>query len=715
MGTIDISLQRIFLQLINGNVGLTIVELETYLSAWPDAQASEKLEVLKREYQLMTDYWVRGAKDPQLDKQYQRLLQRLYVVCSNISILRHIVNSSFLKGIYNQVYLNYNVWSVASIRQELENFVSEVALIELEPENTRKEKSLDIYKRHAKQMDALFNYVLVSGLWSDSFGSEMEDILLSPTIDSNDQQLLVSSVMLSLLNRFDMAKFRMLVNVYCKAVDEQVRQRALVGWALSIDDDWVNVYPELFAVISELLKSPEACRELTELQIQMVYALHAEKDTSTLQKEIIPDLMKDSSFRMTHNGIEEVKEDPLEDILNPDASEQRMERLEESFNRIKDMQRQGVDIYFGGFSQMKRFPFFYDISNWFVPFYLQHPDISEVVKTMNANRFLEQLLKNGPFCNSDKYSFLIAFHQIFDRVPEEVRKMISRDEAIVGVQEDPAELHSPAFIRRSYLMDIYRFFRLFPNRSVFCNPFETSGKLSDMWLFFGSKLFCNTPLEQRKTEIVAMLIKQKMRDKALLLLDSYPEEMRDVQYYLLKEDYEKALELAPDNERALTGYARVMFRKANYNEAADVYERLLLLYPDNNNYMLNRAVCLVNIEDYENALKILFQMNYENPDDDRILRVFAWALTCDGKLEQADKIFRQLISMEKCHGNDYQNYGYCLWLMGRIKESAESFRRYSDYVGQGSDNSHYFLDEHWLLQRGISLTEIKMMRDLIGS
>jgi len=300
-------------------------------------------------------------------------------------------------------------------------------------------------------------------------------------------------------------------------------------------------------------------------------------------------------------------------------------------------------------------------------------------------------------------------------MPENVRQMINRGEAMLGIQEDPEELHSPAFIRRSYLMDIYRFFRLFPNRAAFCNPFDTSSQQPDMWLFVGSRLFSHTPLEQRKAEIVAMLMKQKMRDKALFLLDSYPKEMRDVQYYLLKEDYEKALELAPDNERALAGYARLMFRKANYNEAADVYERLLLLYPENSNYMLNRAVCLVNTEEYESALKILFQMNYESPDDDRVLRVLAWALTCDGKLEQADNIFRQLIKMEKSHSSDYQNYGYCLWLMGHIKESAESFRKYFDNMREGSEDSRSYLDEKWLLQRGISPTEIKMMSDLIGA
>ena len=97
----------------------------------------------------------------------------------------------------------------------------------------------------------------------------------------------------------------------------------------------------------------------------------------------------------------------MEDILHPGASEERMEKLEATYRRMMDMQKQGADIYFGGFSQMKRFPFFYDISNWLVPFYIQHPDIQQYVSRMEGNRFLQHIMANNMFCNNDKYSFVI--------------------------------------------------------------------------------------------------------------------------------------------------------------------------------------------------------------------------------------------------------------------------------------------------------------------
>ena len=40
MGTTEVALERVFRQLIAGNVGLTIAELETYLAEWPNPQTA---------------------------------------------------------------------------------------------------------------------------------------------------------------------------------------------------------------------------------------------------------------------------------------------------------------------------------------------------------------------------------------------------------------------------------------------------------------------------------------------------------------------------------------------------------------------------------------------------------------------------------------------------------------------------------------------------
>ena len=50
-----------------------------------------------------------------------------------------------------------------------------------------------------------------------------------------------------------------------------------------------------------------------------------------------------------------------------------IEALAEKMKKMMAMRDSGSDIYFGGFSHMKRFSFFYQLSNWFAPFSFDVP------------------------------------------------------------------------------------------------------------------------------------------------------------------------------------------------------------------------------------------------------------------------------------------------------------------------------------------------------
>jgi tetratricopeptide (TPR) repeat protein len=188
--------------------------------------------------------------------------------------------------------------------------------------------------------------------------------------------------------------------------------------------------------------------------------------------------------------------------------------------------------------------------------------------------------------------------------------------------------------------------------------------------------------------------------------------MRDAQFYVWTNSFEKALELEPNNVRALAGAARWQFSCGDYAQADDYYDRLLLLEPEKVSYKLNKAVCLVKLEEYEDALKLLYQLDYEHGDDANIQRVFAWALTCDGKLEQADKVFTQLIAAQQATAEDYLNQGYCLWLMKRINDAVESFRKYIELTPAEQRNDPLF-DFFWLKNRGVDIIQFNMMIALV--
>lgn len=725
------ALNTIIGNVIDRQIGKAIAHLENYLFTFTQPQASAQLEELKADYQLMSDYWRRGFDDPQRALLYEQLLRRMYVITVNVYIRYFINNSSYVKSIYSRCRAERQDWSVAALRRDMEAYVSDVAMLELEPEHTRQPRRKALNEQHQQLMASLFDYIWTSRLWTDGVADAFRDMLLSPTVDSMDQQTLVSAITLSLFNFFGINKFRILIDVYRQSTDERVRQRALVGWVLSLHTDAARLYPEVRQMVGEVA-ADEGCRaELAELQMQLYYCLRAESDNRIIQSEIMPELMKSGNIRITRNGIEEVDDDPMEDVLHPELSEQRMERLEASMKRMSDMQRQGSDVYFGGFSQMKRFPFFATVANWFMPFYMEHPAIDGVLNGMRGQKFLRSILKNGPFCDSDKYSFVLGYQTAISRMPENLLEMMDRGEAmLVGGEINIEDLDTPAFIRRSYLQNLYRFFRVYPQRSEFRNPFDTTQM--PRYLFFANELFQQTQLEESMGEVASFFIKHKAYDAARQVLQNYREEKRDAQFYLLNGTvlmrthternagldaatcFARLLEIEPENERGWAGYARALFADGDYQGALDYYRRLSSRHPERQSYLLNEAVCLTRLQDYEGALKLLYKLNYEAPEDLDVMRVLAWALVGSSKYDQAARYYQQLIAIEAPIADDILNYGYCLWFARSVEQAADMFHRYAGQEGVSFDARREFATEADVIsQHGVSDVEVQLMVDLL--
>ena len=119
------------------------------------------------------------------------------------------------------------------------------------------------------------------------------------------------------------------------------------------------------------------------------------------------------------------------------------------------------------------------------------------------------------------------------------------------------------------------------------------------------------------------------------------------------------------------------------------------------------------IRSYEDALKPLYRLNYEQPENDSVSRVLAWALTCQGKLEQAAKYYEQLTGREQQNDEDLKNFGYCLWLQGEVGRAADLFRLYCQRNEQATAMLSDFFDTEWLQKRGITMVEINMMQALL--
>uniref|UniRef100_A0AB33ITM7 Tetratricopeptide repeat protein n=1 Tax=Prevotella sp. GTC17254 TaxID=3236794 RepID=A0AB33ITM7_9BACT len=682
------------------------------------------LDEICESYRLMKEFMLRGYQDAKRGEVYQSLLRRLFRLTCSVD-LEYRMSIGGIYGIFKSHSLQLDNDS-SSIQGKLEAYVQDLALLSLESGDMQREHERAVQAEHQHYISVLFEYVLVSDQWTKQDSEFWTSLLTSPTIDVHDALVLVSAIMLSCVTIYDVNKLSTLVAVYSIVADERLRQRAFVGWGLSMNLKLNGLFPEQKEILTRLFADSQVREELVSLQKQMVFCKDAERDTEELQRDIIPNLVKNNNLNITRFGISEKDEEPMQDILHPDAQDKAMEEMENSFKRMLEMQKAGSDIYFGGFSQMKRFPFFHTLSNWFVPFTEAHPALASIRTKLEDNNFLSVLFANGPFCDSDKYSFALAISSVIDTIPSNMREMLNHNES-VGPVLSAEERQSAAYIRRMYLQDLYRFFRLNDVRGGFFNIFSFSNHQLDHSGFFCA--YGQLPQALFTSELIELchfLLQRKHYDYLQELFKRYPE-IDDVaylriraavamyfkNYYMAESLYENILSQDSDDENAMRGLAQAYFHNENFEEAESLYEKLSVLHPDNKRYQLNQAIAMMNQGKIEEGLNILYKLNYNYPLDHNISRALAWGLMADTKVEKAEKIYDELLLSAGVGPADYLNGGYCKWFLNKISEAVILLKTFMDKSKSFQSLSDAFASDHLLLEAN-HITDIdeKIMCDL---
>lgn len=698
-----------------------------------------RYEDVKNDYRLMQDAMMRGLRDDKIDEVYADIMRKVYGAGLDVLIEEKVKRySSFA---YARVSAQQTEAHPDAVRTVLEAYVQDMAMMAFEPENTRKAKMEKLTADHHAYMKQLFNALLVAPMWNDRRAADFADLLLSPTIDRDDALLLVSAVMLATMNVNDPYKWDMLAEVYVRATDKVLKMRALVGWVLSLPYDPRG--PRLFPFVQERIKAMLAdkttLKQMLDMQMQMLFCCNADADNEEIQRNIMPTLIKNTNLQMTRLGIVEKEDDPMKDIMDPNAAERDMEEMERKYRKMMDMQKQGSDIYFGGFSKMKTFPFFHDLCNWFAPFNAAHPALGAARERLAGSTFLNKLMENGPFCDSDKYSFALAIAQIMDRMPDNVKEMLNSD-ATFGPTVSKEEQENPAYICRSYLQSLYRFFRLYRSKRDFLNPFILD-ELEDNdgnALFFSYKLLACPEMEENAAALCGFLLKRKMMRelRTMALYYKSSQNPRLVRFLALvpmtdgkwQEAYDLFASVPEDQhtEESLRGMAHCCMSLKRFGEAVDIYRRLLAMHPDNFSYQLNLAVCLMSSDAaascgdasssscgdaasscgdaasscgdaasslgdkveaqpnkvVEEGTKLLYKLDYEHPDNVNVRRVLAWCMMLQGNFAKAIDIYTRLLSQPDAVSADRLNAAYAHWLSRDVARAVALLREYCNLCEQ---------------------------------
>ena len=335
------------------------------------------------------------------------------------------------------------------------------------------------------------------------------------------------------------------------------------------------------------------------------------------------------------------------------------------------MQQQGSDIFFGGFKQMKRYPFFNKVSNWFTPFDIDHPELKEVKQKLHGSKFLERVIKQGPFCNSDKYSFIFAMNDVIGQFSDKIRSLMEEGElGPIGMHTNPEEVLEPTYIRRQYLQDLFRFYSINPLGKTLSSPFKDAED-------FESWLIClDYMTTQQLIEMGRYLIKKKYLHALEDIINCYPNQdeveldylsgellLHEAAYGDAIEYYNSYLQEHPNHQPSLRGIAKAYYSIGEYGKASSYYDALRTLQPDRVAYSLNYCMSMVKDGQASEIINELYRLNFENPDNHAISNTLGWALLYAEKPDKALNIYENMPQEIITHDlSTYLNYVYAYFV-----------------------------------------------------
>ena len=605
----------------NGRINDAIAQLKEWAMKYPGEGFSDRLEAVANDFKYMSDFMLQGMKDDSRGELFATMQQKLRDIDYDLEVRRTIWERPEVSS-YKRIFTHPEC--SAEMLQDI-----------LMDETNAKE--------HFIRLTNTFMVLYASLHWKESEATIWAAFLSSKKVNPIDAATLVTAISLNVLEHYNAPKVKCLKEVYRKSPSEMVRQRALVGLVMIGEE--VSI----------------------EAHIQMVACANADKDSNEIRQNIMPNLIKNQPFKMVNGQFKMDDDDNLnKGEYDPDADkreEESIEAMEESVNKMLKMQKKGSDIFFEGFSQMKRFPFFNKMVNWFIPYYPEHPDIENIMANIGKSPFIDVVMKRGPFCESDKYSFIIAMSSVLQQLPENVRKMMENgDMGPIGMRGEDADLSDPAFIRLQYLQDLYRFMRLNNIGKMLHNPFNNLDEILEGFIRYASQQ------EEEAKKYTEHDNKKYTENTEFTTLYAYYAnwKLKKGEYDTALKYYTICLKQRPQSTSIMRGLARAYFGVGDYEKSASYFDALITINPDNLNNRLNYAKAMIKAGKTEEVLNDLYKLEYENPENEVIQDTLGWALLYAGKAAEAEQYCRDVMA-----------HAYALIINNKAKEAVELLKGYT--------------------------------------
>ncbi len=683
-------------------------------------------ETLADSYTSLLSYMGQGIADKDRDAFYCQFLRKAYILAVRSyriakSKERHTIYYTTLNDLEKQGI------SIANTFEKIGQLDRQLSLIKT-AEQKKDEKQCTEEKE--KLIETLFYLIWTSGFLSADETSLLRKAFHGDSIglSNNNCLLIISALTLSLLHFLDPAKLQLLVEFYI-AGNSHIRSRALVGitFGIMLNSKRLHLFPDIQNALKKLSATPSIDRQLSVLQVQLLSFSMTKESIKDVEDILKPVITKGSTIRNNGFNISRIEEmfDNDQEFMMPEEKE-FTDHLQKNVERLMQMYQQGIDVYYTSFRNMKRFPFFNTVANWFQPFDSDNRNVAK--SDQEPARSMLTLISEAGLCDSDKYSAMLMLQSMpiaNGAFPtNEISSFLGTSPT--GNKHGNRPLCEEA-LRNSYLQDCYRFFTLYYRCNELYSPFKEDIAIIHIPYLRG--------IIQKNTDNIAYIanIAYKQNNFALaaetfgLIQDEKELAPENLQIYgssLLKTgNAEKAATiflladtLMPNSLAIMQNLATSYRATGNIKAASGIYRKMLKMAPENKSLLYRYGETLFLNGQKAEALKIFYKLEYLAPESLSAKRAIAWCSLSSDRPDSAEHYYSKILDQNP-KAEDYLNSGHAAWCNGNLPLAAQRYKKYVQTACKG--NARLFdlppTDIELLRHYNVSENDIQLMKDLLIS
>lgn len=707
----------------SGRIRQAATEMTATANELSDWRLRDSLRHTEDTYKYMLHYFTEGASDKGRERMYSSITEEMRTINDALDMRIRAKNESSLPlSIYRTVAATGR--TTAPLLRDYREASSRINLA-IEAGSTSPEDAVT----RDRSLSDIFEVIMVSVPLNHG-----EKQLVSETFDDKDSDFplkcqLISALLVGCLNYYDREKLLLLLDFYDSCNDPRIAARAMTAIVMIIhthrrrvaadmalverlecwSDNIVN-YPRLREVIVAIIRARDTQRINTKMKDDVIPGI------MKMKPEII-DRLRNASSSMDLQELEE----------NPEWEEMLKESgLTDKLQELTEMQLEGGDVMMMAFSNLKSFPFFDNLSNWFLPFVPSHSSLTAMPE--EAMTLFGPLFENeGMMCDSDKYSFCFSLSKMpamqMKAMTSQMKENLSQMKEAMA--ESKARSSQPEFDREvvRYVRDLYRFYKLFRRRNDFTDPFAEVFDFTHLPVIGG--MMSNPEIVRLVGEFY---FKRGYHAEALPLLGMLAEREDADEHLWQKIGY--CHQSAGDFKKAVAAYSRSelmngdnpwLLRRMAYcskmlgdtRMALEYYNRLLDSDPDNISLLLSAGTALLDTGQPEDALKVFYKAYYLDEGKTKApLRAVAWTELECGKTDKSKAHYEEILA-DNPEPADYINAGHLYMSVNDRRNAIDHYKNACRMLPDGIAGLRKLIseDEATLSSLGIPPTEMLILLD----